>query len=200
MGKIKSAWEIALEKTEGIQMDKEKIRRKSDIENIRKTAGAYLAEDDPDTAKLREDLSKYDRSTLADALMMTVTANISLPADENADSSRMERVKQLLSIASGGDPRAMGLMDEIIAFTGQYPKHRKDLMEKMKAQYQPVLDEKSAKLSRQYGTEVHLSFENDKEFLEAARKNLERLEAQYESTLQDAKNQLRAIISGEEKS
>ena len=63
----------------------------------------------------------------------------------------------------------------------------------MKAQYQPILDEKSEKLSRQYGTEVKLSFESDKEFMEAARKNLEKLEAQYQATLTNAKAQLREI-------
>ena len=64
----------------------------------------------------------------------------------------------------------------------------------MKAQYQPVLDEKSAKLSKQYGQEIHLSFEQDKEFMEAASRNLERLEAQYQQTVRNAKSQLKEMI------
>ena len=68
------------------------------------------------------------------------------------------------------------------------------LADKMKAQYKPILDEKSEKLSKQYGTEVHLSFENDKEFMEAASKNLERLENQYQQTVRNAKAQLKQMI------
>ena len=39
MGRIKSAWEIALERTENIEVDAEKIRHSANIEAIRKIAG-----------------------------------------------------------------------------------------------------------------------------------------------------------------
>ena len=100
---------------------------------------------------------------------------------------------KLIEIATDNNAQAIGLANELEEFLKQYPLHRKDLFEKMKAQYQPILDEKSEKLSRQYGTEVKLSFESDKEFMEAARKNLEKLEAQYQATLTNAKTQLREI-------
>ena len=64
----------------------------------------------------------------------------------------------------------------------------------MKAQYKPILDEKSEKLSKQYGQDIHLTYENDKEFMEAASKNLERLENQYQQTVRNAKVQLKQMI------
>ena len=196
MGKIKSAWEIALEKTESIEVDKEKLQHRNAVESIRKAAGAYLAADTADAEKLKADLAGYSPAELREGLMMTVLANISLPASNNAETERLERVRTLLSAASGNSEEAMALMDELVQFIVQYPAHRKDLMDKMKEQYRPILEEKSEKLSKQYGTAVHLSFENDKEFLEAANKNLERLEAQYQATLQNAKAQLKAIVEG----
>ena len=198
MGKIRSAWEIALERTEGLQIDKDRIREKADIDSARKAAGQFLSDDDGiDEGKLREELSRLNAKASAKALMMTATANISLPlTEEEIDDKRLGKVKTLVSIAAGGNPNAAALMEELEAFIRQYPKHRKDLMEKMKAQYKPVLEEKSAKLSRQYGTEVHLSYENDKEFMEAARSNLERLENQYEATLTNAKKQLGDLVEG----
>ena len=45
MGRIKSAWEIALEKTESIEVDENKIRHNADIDAIRRKAGAYLLGD-----------------------------------------------------------------------------------------------------------------------------------------------------------
>ena len=195
MGKIKSAREIALEKTESIEVDKEKLQHRNAVESIRKAAGAYLAADTADAEKLKADLAGYSPAELREGLMMTVLANISLPASNNAETERLERVRTLLSAASGNSEEAMALMDELVQFIVQYPAHRKDLMDKMKEQYRPILEEKSEKLSKQYGTEVHLSFENDKEFMEAVRQNLERLEAQYQSTLANAKAQLKEMLN-----
>lgn len=194
MGKIKSAWEIALERTEGIQMDKDKIRYKADVDNARRLAGRFLSEDEPISEdELRRGLEKLNKDAVKEALVVTASANLSLPQDENADDERLTKTKTLLAIATDSNPQAMGLIDELGAFLKQYPLHRKDLLEKMKAQYQPILDEKSQKLSQQYGTEVHLSFENDKEFMKAAGQNLERLENQYQSTLDNAKAQLKEL-------
>ena len=193
MGKIKSAWEIALERTESIQMDKNKLKYKTDVDTARRLAGRFIADDEPiDEKELRDGLSALDSKAVKEALIITAEANLSLPQTEE-DDSRLRKAVKLIEIATDNNAQAIGLANELEGFLKQYPLHRKDLFEKMKAQYQPILDEKSEKLSRQYGTEVKLSFESDKEFMEAARKNLEKLEAQYQATLTNAKTQLREI-------
>ncbi len=194
MGKIKSAWEIALERTEGIQIDKDKMKYKADVDNARRLAGRFVSDDEPiDEAELREGIEKLDSKAVKEALLLTAEANLSLPQSEDEDDTRLKKAGTLIDIATGHDANALALTEELEAFLKQYPLHRKDLIEKMKAQYKPVLDEKSDKLSKQYGTEVHLTYENDKEFMELARQNLERLEAQYNATLANAKKQLRSI-------
>lgn len=194
MGKIKSAWEIALERTESIQMDKNKLKYKTDVDTARRLAGRFIADDEPiDEKELRDRLSALDSKVVKEALIITAEANLSLPQTEDEDDSRLRKAVKLIEIATDNNAQAIGLANELEGFLKQYPLHRKDLFEKMKAQYQPILDEKSEKLSRQYGTEVKLSFESDKEFMEAARKNLEKLEAQYQATLTNAKTQLREI-------
>ena len=194
MGKIKSAWEIALERTEGIQIDKDKMKYKADVDNARRLAGRFVSDDEPiDEAELREGIEKLDSKAVKEALLLTAEANLSLPQSEDEDDTRLKKAGTLIDIATGHDENALALTEELEAFLKQYPLHRKDLIEKMKAQYKPVLDEKSDKLSKQYGTEVHLTYENDKEFMELARQNLERLEAQYNATLANAKKQLRSI-------
>lgn len=194
MGKIKSAWEIALERTESIQMDKNKLKYKTDVDTARRLAGRFIADDEPiDEKELRDELSALDSKAVKEALIITAEANLSLPQTEDEDDSRLRKAVKLIEIATDNNAQAIGLANELEGFLKQYPLHRKDLFEKMKAQYQPILDEKSEKLSRQYGTEVKLSFESDKEFMEAARKNLEKLEAQYQATLTNAKTQLREI-------
>lgn len=194
MGKIKSAWEIALEKTEGIKIDKSKMKYQEDVEAARKAAGSYLMEDNADEKAFTGKIASLDPKAMKEGLLLTADANISLPETEDGNDERFRRVRFIIQQASGNNSDALALMDELSGFLKQYPLHRKDLVEKMKAQYQPVLDEKSAKLSKQYGQEIHLSFEQDKEFMEAASRNLERLEAQYQQTVRNAKSQLKEMI------
>ena len=58
-----------------------------------------------------------------------------------------------------------------------------------------MLAEKEERLRAQYGQSVKLKAENDKEFIELATKNLERLQEQYEKSLEGAKDQLRSLLS-----
>ena len=175
-------------------MDKNKLKYKTDVDTARRLAGRFIADDEPiDEKELRDGLSALDSKAVKEALIITAEANLSLPQTEDEDDSRLRKAVKLIEIATDNNAQAIGLANELEGFLKQYPLHRKDLFEKMKAQYQPILDEKSEKLSRQYGTEVKLSFESDKEFMEAARKNLEKLEAQYQATLTNAKTQLREI-------
>lgn len=194
MGKIKSAWEIALEKTEGITIDKEKMKYQSDVEKARKAAGSYMLADKSDDEAFINNLKDIDPKAMKEGLLMTADANISLPESEEGNEERFRRIKTIIAIASDNNSNALALTDELIGFLNQYPLHRKDLVEKMKAQYKPILDEKSEKLSKQYGQDIHLTYENDKEFMEAASKNLERLENQYQQTVRNAKVQLKQMI------
>lgn len=194
MGKIKSAWEIALEKTEGITIDKEKMKYQSDVEKARKAAGSYMLADKADDEAFITNLKDIDPKAMKEGLLMTADANISLPESEEGNEERFKRIKTIIAIASDNNSNALALTDELIGFLNQYPLHRKDLVEKMKAQYKPILDEKSEKLSKQYGQDIHLTYENDKEFMEAASKNLERLENQYQQTVRNAKAQLKQMI------
>ena len=194
MGKIKSAWEIALEKTADIQLDKEKYQHDADITKIRMIAGSYLADDGKTLDDVRKDLAAFSSKDVREALSLTIIQALSLPQEEVLDD-RFDKVASLSAIASQDDQQVSSLIEQLTAFLKQYPAHRKDLVEKMKEQYQPMLEEKEAKLSQQYGQPVKLRIESDKDFVELAAKNLERLQDQYSKTLDGAKEQLRALLS-----
>ena len=193
MGKIRSAWEIALEKTADIQLDKEKYQHDADITKIRRIAGSYLGDDGKDLEETKKELSAFPEKDLKEALALTIVQSLSLPQEEVLDD-RFERITELASIASGGSGEVMDLMSQLASFLKQYPLHRKDLVEKMKEQYRPMLEEKEARMSEQYGQPVKLKIENDKDFIELASKNLERLQDQYTKTLDNAKEQLKALL------
>ena len=194
MGKIRSAWEIALEKTASIELDKERYQHEADVDKARRIAGSYLVAEEKTKEETEKELAQLDGKIVKEALRTTILQSLSLPQEEILDD-RYERLTFLASLATGNDPSAMDLMGQITGFLKQYPMHRKDLVEKMKAQYEPMLAEKEERLRTQYGQSIKLKAENDKEFIELATKNLERLQDQYEKSLEGAKDQLKALLS-----
>ena len=101
----------------------------------------------------------------------------------------------LLEIALKDNNDAISLFSQITGFLAQYPMHRKQLVEQLKAQFEPMLREKEEKMKNQYGQEIHLTLENDKEFLNILEQNLKRLDDQYNQTLSGAKAQLESLFS-----
>ena len=96
MGRIKSAWEIALERTENIEVDAEKIRHSANIEAIRKIAGAYLLSDEDTEESTREKLLQYGSDDKREALGQTIINALSLPQEEKSDDKKAQRLSFLL--------------------------------------------------------------------------------------------------------
>lgn len=193
MGKIKSAWEIALEKTENIVVDEDKIRHSQTIDKIRRIAGSYLLSEEDDRDKMLDELKGFQKDELKEALGKTVLNSLSLPMDEITDD-RFERVGNILSLITD-DQQVFGLFGQITNLLKQYPMHRKQLIDQMKSQFEPMLREKEAQLREQYGQDVHLTLESDKEFAQVVRQNLDKLESQYTQTLEGGKESLRQMLS-----
>lgn len=195
MSKIRSAWEIALEKTENIEVDRDRLRREENIRKARSLAGSFLNGDEQMTAS---DLEKQyaeieDQSAAREGIKLSLMQNITLSAEEDV-TNRYEKLLALASLISKGNAGVMDLMNQIISFLRQYPQHRKQLVEQLKQHFAPMLEQKAAQLKEKYGQEVPLSAENDPEFLKIAQQNLEQLAKQYEDTLKDAKEKLEAVL------
>lgn len=194
MGKIKSAWEIALEKTESIEIDENRIRHNATIDAIRRIAGSYLLSDEDTEEKTAAALAAYSDEDLKEALGQSIINSISLPLTDEEESKKSQRLAFLLSIALKGNGEAEDFLSQILTHVAQYPKHRKQLMEQLKSQFEPMLKEKEERMRQQYGEAPHLTMENDKECREMANKYLERLQKQYQDTLDDAKQQLKELF------
>ena len=172
MGKIKSAWEIALEKTESIEIDENRIRHNATIDAIRRIAGSYLLSDEDTEEKTATALAAYSDEDLKEALGQSIINSISLPLSDEEENRKPQRLAFLLSIALKGNGEAEDFLSQILAHVAQYPKHRKQLMEQLKSQFEPMLKEKEERMRQQYGEAPHLTMENDKECREMANKYL----------------------------
>ena len=194
MGRIKSAWEIALEKTESIEVDANKIRHNANIDAIRRKAGDYLLSEEDTEENTKSELMKYSQEDLKEALGQTIINSLSLPQTEMGESKKPQRLSFLLSIALPGNTEVANFLSDVLNHMAQYPKHREQMMEQLKSQFEPMLRDKEERMRAQYGEAPHLTFENDKECREMANKYLERLQDQYQKTLDDAKEQLKEVF------
>lgn len=194
MGRIKSAWEIALEKTETIEVDENKIRHNANIDAIRRKAGAYLLSEEDTEETTKAELMKYSQEELREALGQSIVNSLTLPQTDMKDSKKPQRISFLLSIALPENTEVQNFLNDVLNHMAQYPKHREQMMEQLKSQFEPMLREKEERMRAQYGEAPHLTFENDKECREMANKYLERLQDQYQKTLDDAKEQLKEVL------
>lgn len=194
MGRIKSALEIALEKTENMEIDHEKIKHNSDIDSIRRIAGSYLSGDEEMTEEnLKEKLSSFPSSLQKEAIATVVLNSMVLPQDENGLEEKTKKISTLISLVFQSE-KIVSYYGEISQHLSQYPKHKEELLSRLKEQLEPMLREKEAALREKYGQNVHLSIEDDKESMETIRQYLERLSSQYQETLSSAKDEMKRML------
>ena len=192
MGRIRSAWEIALERTENIEVDENKIRMNAKIEEIRKIAGSFLSSEERDLAKL-EKLDGFEQDEIRQGLKIILMGSITLSANK-IDSERLERL-MLLSGYAFKDEESYSLYGKLLQLVAQYPEHREQLVQQLEETLEPELRQKEEMMKQQYGQEVHLSLEDDKEMVEIIKSNLDKLNGQYEELIKGAKEKLEKVFA-----
>ena len=111
MALLKSAWEIALEKTESITADPEKNRIDTLRTEGRKLAGAYLTSDDPEDTtfdKTYRASKEDDRIHLRQGIASTILMNIALPQSEEY-ASRFEKILHMATVIDGKESSSLHL-------------------------------------------------------------------------------------------
>ncbi len=134
MGTIKSAFEIAMENSKGIEADKELVENNRLRDEGKRLASKVL--DDP-AFDLKPALKAYDAAQgklIREGLMQSLLANLVLPIDEFA----MKDTKRLGDAISAAvsDPRKVGMIfSQLDGFFKEYVGERKRLVETIESQY-----------------------------------------------------------------
>jgi hypothetical protein len=194
MSVIKSAWEIALEKTQDIKVDPEKIATAEKIQEGRKIAAAFLQDEEQTVDSVKKTIAAYkghDKDLILKGVVATIVDNISLPLNDGY-KPRFKRVAELTSLT--GNRNLIGLVGQLEQFFDQYLSQIQQMTEQAKRQYQPRLEQKQAALRAQYGDDVVLKPEQDPDFIKMLDKALKQLDAQYGQAVTNAKEQLKASV------
>ncbi len=198
MGEIKSSWELAMERTAGIQGDKSAVR-KNELKKIgQKIASEYMDSATPEPKQLQKSIKEYkgeEKNTVEKSAVEILLSHISLPRDENFQE-RLNYVEKGLKILIGKDSQLSSILQQVSQFFTQYLQHQDQLTEQVKQQYEPQLRQKQQNLTRQYGYEIELKPEQDPEYNQLLQRHMQQLEQQYQDALNQVKDQIRSFYGG----
>ncbi|MEN6598815.1 MAG: DUF6657 family protein [Rectinema sp.] len=207
MAVIKSALELALERTKDLQLD-ENAQKIADAKiEGRKAASRYL--EDPASVDFKAILNTLDpvqRQAFLSSAFEVLSNFIQLPTNSVVDTDKMEAVGKAMVLLCGLSARfssekevklaqqqARSLFQQILKFLSQYQEERKRVEQAIRNQWAPKLKERERQLAAALGQNVRMDPMSDPEFAEFYRKNIEAMRNNYGKALEDAKSQLADI-------
>ncbi len=192
---IKSALEIALERTKDIEIDKKGIAAREKTDEGKRLAGKFLS-GDIDAAEIKKNLKAADKETLQwlkDGLLSTLSANLTLPQTKEF-SQKTALLEEAFIILTGEAKQVSTMFGQINQFFEQYLANQEQLVSALEQQFAPRLKQKEQEIARQTGAPVKLSPTQDPEFAKVLKDHLGKLEAQYGDALKQAKEQLKQLV------
>lgn len=182
MGEIKSALEIALERTRDIPSDPESLKRQNARTDGKRLFARLRAEDDFDLRKELKAIEKDRRAWVREGLYEVVKSNLALPQTE-ADLSSLDLVHQALQELISDTAVLKQLFKQVREFFSHYLEDRRHLIEQLRQQYEPRMRQREQQLAQQYGRPVKLDPASDPEFSKVLQDHMGQLEGQYRQAL-----------------
>jgi hypothetical protein len=192
MALIKSALELALEKTEGLSVDKEELRRK-DLFNQGRVAAAKGLEEGADTFEAtlsgqEKALDKREYAIFAGGAAENLLSRVVLAADPAA-TAVLNKAGDLLEKLT--KKKAGARLQKIAGLLQQYGTELGQLRQAIGQQLGPQLRQRAQQAGHNPATYV---MEKDPAYLKVLAENLEPLRAEYQASLDQLKAEVRALV------
>ena len=193
MGEIKSALELALEKTKSLKPDKETLIKQQFIKEGMALAGKFL--DDPDLS-FKDSTRQYDKKQLAwvkQGFAEVLLTNLVLPEDEEA-LKPLKRVREAFANLITNKGILANIFAQLDQFFRNYLEEKKRLHELIDQEYKPRLKQKEAALSKKMGQQVKIDPLTDPEYATIMRNNVGQLKSRYQDALLQLKKQIETML------
>ena len=186
--RIKSAFEKAWERVEGLEVDEEKIQELEYVPQGAKLVARYLGEEN---FNLQASLAGYEqkaRSLVAKGVESTLLDNIYFPRNES-DRQQSKKAIQGLGLLKKNKNGLASVASRIEQIFIQYGQARQQLYDRTKGEFEASLLQA---MQQQYGMPMKLnaSVESHPEFQQRWQQILAMLNFQYEEALRELKQQL----------
>jgi len=187
MGKIKSALEIALERTEAVKSNKESIGQFEAKQNGKKIANGFL---EGTVKSLDEEIKKIandEHTSFKQGLFDVFISQITLPVVKE-DIKRIEAASQGLCTVIV-DKHFTEIAKQLRQILPRYLDEAVQYEQAIKRQYAPKLRQKEEELSRRRGRPVKLDPFQDPEFVAFFNQNMNTLRQNYQVAVDQVKEE-----------
>lgn len=188
MAHIKSALEIALERTESVKSDKAGVEQFELRREGKKIAGAYL--EAPEEKPLEAALKRFPKDKLEPVrrgVLDILIAQISLPSARE-DLARLETVgKGLHTII--GDKKFSSMFQQLVQALDRYLSEVDQYDKAIRQQYAPKLKQKEDEIARRTGRRMQIDPMQDPEFIQFYNQNMGALKERYQTALDQVRAQ-----------
>jgi hypothetical protein len=194
MGKIKSALEIALEKTESVKSDKGSIGQFEAKQKGKRLANQFL---EGAVKSLEEEIKKSpaaEKESLKQGIFDVLISQITLPLVKD-DIKRIEAACQGLSAVIEGK-RFAEISKQFVQIMKGFLEEASHFEEAIKKQYAPKLRQKEEELSRRLGRAVKLDPFQDPEFAAFFNQNMTALKANYQTAADQVREEAQKLFEG----
>lgn len=184
MARIKSAWELALEKTKDIEIDESKYRTGVLEKEGMALAGKFLNDAQMAEEELANKYNAYsseDIVAVKQGVVNTIFSNLGLPSD-NLYEMRFERLVTLVALVADEESQAVSTIRQIGELFAQFIQHRQDFISRMQEQIKQAMQENPEQV-------------NSSQYTQLIQQNLKKLDAQYQGALDNAKEALKEQLS-----
>jgi hypothetical protein len=192
MGRIKSALEIALERTSEVKSDKTSISQFEAKQRGKKFANEYLDDPGKNIADFIKQCPAEQRDSLQQGIFDTLVSQITLPASK-ADEERIANAGKGLA-ALINNKQFSALLNQLFQVFAQYMSESAQYGELLKRQYAPELRQKEEELSRRLGQEIRLDPFHDPEFVAIYNQNMNALKDNYQLAVDQFREETRRFF------
>jgi hypothetical protein len=193
MGRIKSALEIALVRTESVKSDRGSIDQFEAKQQGKRLANQFL--EDPKSLSLEEAVKKTPREqqlSLKQGLFDVLISQINLPVSGD-DEKRLDTAAKGLGTLINNS-RFNALYKQLGQLLSQYLNQVDQYEEAIKRQYEPKLRQKEEELSRRLGRQVQIDPFQDPEFVSFYNQNMNALKENYKAAVDEFRSEAHALF------
>ncbi|MFP4425427.1 MAG: DUF6657 family protein [Alkalispirochaetaceae bacterium] len=193
MGEIKSAVELALERTKDIKGDPEALARHEAKNEGKKLLARINEESELNVRKAIKEFPKEKRDWVREGLFEVLLTSINLPTEE-VDLQRLGPIERGLKGVIDDEHNVSYLMEQVRNLFKQYLENKQQIIESLRSQYQGRVREREEQLAQQYGRQMKLDVSSDPEYQNAVQHHLGQLKSQYEQVVTQVRDQLRSMF------
>ena len=191
MGRIKSALEIALERTESVKTDKASIGQYEARQQGKKLANSFLSELSLSMEDELKKIPKEQVESMKQGIFDVLSTQIILPLSKE-DIPRLEAVGKGLKLLIK-DRSFSNLYSQLIQLFSQYLDETAQYEQMIHQQYAPKLRQKEEELSRRFGREVKIDPFQDPEFVNFYNQNFKALKDHYQAAIDQIRGEITAM-------